>query len=114
MHTHRHTQTHTCTDTHRHKQTQTHTHTHKHKHTHAHTQKHTNTHTPLRSLRSLEKYLLVIPAVRTKHCEAAFSCYNATQLQNQLPDDIKCAPTVAGFKSRLKTQLFSDQMLFVN
>ena len=49
--------------------------------------------------------LLVMTTVRTKHGEAAFSCY-AAQLWNQLPDGIKDAPTVASFKSRLKTQLF--------
>ena len=63
--------------------------------------------TPSRPLRSQEKNLLVKPAVRTKHGEAAFSCY-AAQLWNQLSDDIKKAPTAACFKSRLKTKLFSD------
>ena len=70
-------------------------------------------HTPARPLRSLGKKMLVIPTVRTKHGEATLSFY-AAQLWNQLPDDITGAPTVASFKSRLKTQLFSDQMLFVN
>ena len=51
--------------------------------------------------------MLVIPTVRTKHSETAFSCY-AAQLWNQLLDDIKGASTVASFKSRLETQLFSD------
>ena len=63
--------------------------------------------TPARPLRSLERNMLVIPTVRTKHSETAFSCY-AAQLWNQLPDDIKGAPTVASFKSRFKTQPFSD------
>ena len=58
-------------------------------------------------LRLLEKNLLVVPAVRTKHGEAAFSWY-AAQLWNQLPDDIKGAPIVVSFKARLNTQLFSD------
>ena len=44
---------------------------------------------------------MVIPTVKTKNGEAAFNCYTA-QLWNQLPDDIKGAPTVARFKSRLK------------
>ncbi|KAL2088560.1 hypothetical protein ACEWY4_015459 [Coilia grayii] len=60
-----------------------------------------------RSLRSLQKILLVEPVVRTKCGEAAFSCY-AVKLWNQLPEDIKNAPTVGSFKSRLKTKLFSD------
>ena len=63
--------------------------------------------TPARPLRSLGKNLLVIPAARTKHGEAAFSCY-AAQLWNQHPDDIIGAPTVASVKSRLKTQIVSD------
>ncbi|KAG5261345.1 hypothetical protein AALO_G00302940 [Alosa alosa] len=58
-------------------------------------------------LNTCEKNLLVKPTVRTKQGEAAFSCY-AAQLWNQLSDDIKKAPTVASFKSRLKTKLFSD------
>ncbi|KAL2086092.1 hypothetical protein ACEWY4_017151 [Coilia grayii] len=56
---------------------------------------------PTRSLRSHQKNLLVEPAVRTRCGEAAFSCY-AVKLWNQLPDDIKNAPTVGCFKSRLK------------
>ncbi|KAL2089214.1 hypothetical protein ACEWY4_016113 [Coilia grayii] len=60
-----------------------------------------------RSLRSPQKNLLVEPAVRTKCGEAAFSCY-AVKLWNQLPEDIKNAPTVGSFKSRLQTKLFSD------
>ena len=51
--------------------------------------------------------MLVIPAVRTKHVEAAFSC-SAAQVWNQLPDDTKGALTVASFKPRHNTQLFSD------
>ncbi|KAL2076809.1 hypothetical protein ACEWY4_027598 [Coilia grayii] len=62
---------------------------------------------PTRCLRSLQKNLLVEPVVRTKCGEAAFSCY-AVKLWNQLPEDIKNAPTVGSFKSRLKTKLFSD------
>ncbi|KAL2093106.1 hypothetical protein ACEWY4_010418 [Coilia grayii] len=62
---------------------------------------------PTRSLRSRKKKLLVEPAVRTKCGEAAFSCY-AVKLWNRPPEDIKNAPTVGSFKSRLKTKLFSD------
>ena len=63
--------------------------------------------TPLRSLRSVEKNLLIRLTVRTKIGEAAFSYY-AVQLWNQLPENIKNAPTVDSFKSRLMTKLFSD------
>ena len=55
----------------------------------------------------MEKNLLVIPTVRTKHGEAALSCH-AAQLWNQLSDDIIGAPNVAIVKFRLKTQMFSD------
>ena len=58
-------------------------------------------------------HLLVILTVRTEHGEAAFSCY-AAQLWNQLPDDIKGAPTVASFKSKPKTcSVLCSQMLFI-
>ncbi|KAL2097497.1 hypothetical protein ACEWY4_006704 [Coilia grayii] len=67
--------------------------------------------TTTRSLRSLHKNLLVEPAVRTKCGEAAFSCY-AVKLWNRLPEDIKNAPTVGSFKSRLKTKLFSDAFCY--
>ena len=53
-------------------------------------------HTPVGPLRSLEKNLWVIPTVKTQHGEAAFSCY-AAHIWNQLPDDIKGAPTGASF-----------------
>jgi len=36
----------------------------------------------------------------------AFSYY-ASRIWNQLPEEIRCAPTVVRFKSRLKTHLFS-------
>ena len=62
---------------------------------------------PLRSLRSQHKFLLVKPTVQTKQGEAALSHY-AVHLWNQLPEDIKNAPTTFSFKSRLKTKLFSD------
>ena len=62
---------------------------------------------PTRSLRSTEKNLLVIPKVKTKCGEAAFSLY-AAELWNKLPDDVKKAPTIDSFKSILITKLFSD------
>lgn len=61
--------------------------------------------TPTRSLRSRDKHLLAIPNVNTKCGEAAFSCYVA-KLWNQLPEDVKNAPTVDSFKIRLKTVIF--------
>ena len=59
---------------------------------------------PTRSLRSGELLMLVQPSARTKQGEAAFS----NNVWNQLPLDIKTAPTVATFKTKLKTKLFRD------
>ncbi|XP_073804985.1 uncharacterized protein [Danio rerio] len=61
---------------------------------------------PNRSLRSLGSYKLEIPRVQSKQGESAFSHY-APRCWNQLPEMIRCAPTLGTFKSRLKTHLFS-------
>ena len=61
---------------------------------------------PNRSLRSLGSRQLEIPRVHSKQGESAFSYY-ASRSWNQLPEEIRCAPTVVTFKSRLKTHLFS-------
>ncbi len=45
--------------------------------------------------------------VHTKQGESAFSCF-ATRSWNQLPEEIRCAKTLATFKSRLKTNLFNS------
>ncbi len=59
-----------------------------------------------RPLRSLESSQLEIPRVHTKQAESAFS-YFAARSWNQLPEEIRCAKTLAKFKSGLKTHLFS-------
>ncbi len=59
-----------------------------------------------RPLRSLGSRQLEIPRVHTKQGECAFSYY-AARSWNQLPEEIRCAKTLATFKSRLKTHLFS-------
>ena len=59
-----------------------------------------------RSLRSSGTGLLTVPRVKTKHGEAAFSYY-ATHSWNKLPEDLRLAPTLAIFKSRLKAFMFS-------
>ncbi len=59
-----------------------------------------------RPLRSVGSSQLEIPRVHTKHGESAFSYY-AARSWNQLPEEIRCAKTLATFKSRLKTHLFS-------
>ncbi len=61
---------------------------------------------PNRPLRSLGSSQLEIPRVHTKQGESAFSYY-AARSWNQLPEAIRCAKTLATFKSRLKTHLFS-------
>ncbi len=61
---------------------------------------------PNRQLRSLGSSQLEIPRVHTKQGESAFSYYTARRW-NQLPEEIRCAKTLATFKSRLKTHLFS-------
>ncbi len=61
---------------------------------------------PNRALRSVGSSQLEIPRVHTKQGESAFS-YFAARSWNQLPEEIKCAKTLATFKSRLKTHLFS-------
>ncbi len=61
---------------------------------------------PNRPLRSVGSSQLEIPRVHTKHGESAFSYY-AARSWNQLPEEIRCAKTLATFKSSLKTHLFS-------
>ncbi len=61
---------------------------------------------PNRPLRSLGSSQLEIPRVHTKQGESAFSYY-AARSWNQLPEEIRCAKTLATFKSRLKAHLFS-------
>ncbi len=61
---------------------------------------------PNRPLRSLGSSQLEIPRVHTKQGESAFSYY-AARSWNQLPEEIRCAKTLATFKSRLKTHLLS-------
>ncbi len=61
---------------------------------------------PNRPLRSLGSSQSEIPRVHTKQGESVFS-YFAGRSWNQLPEDIRCAKTLATFKSRLQTHLFS-------
>ncbi len=61
---------------------------------------------PNRPLRSLGSSQLETLRVHTKQGESAFSYY-AAHSWNQLPEEIRCAKTLATFKSRLKTHLFS-------
>ncbi len=61
---------------------------------------------PNRPLRSLGSSQLEKPRVHTKQGESAFSYFSACSW-NQLPEKIRCAKTLATFKSILKTHLFS-------
>ncbi len=60
---------------------------------------------PNRPLRSVGSSQLEIPRVHTKQEESAFS-YFAAHSWNQLPEEIRCAKTLATCKSRLKTHMF--------
>ncbi len=62
---------------------------------------------PNRPLRSLGSSQLEIPRVHTKQGESVFSYFAGGRSWNQLPEDIRCAKTLATFKSRLQTHLFS-------
>ncbi len=59
-----------------------------------------------RPLRSVVLSQLEILRVHTKQGESAFR-YFASRSWNQPPEEIRCAKTLATFKSRLKTHLFS-------
>lgn len=61
---------------------------------------------PTRSLRSSDSGLLVVPRVKSRQGEMAFSYY-AAKCWNQLSIEVRTAPTIAYFKSKLKTALFS-------
>ena len=64
------------------------------------------THMPPRSLRSANKSLLHKPIPKLKHYgERAFT-FVGPNLWNSLPDDLKSAPSLQIFKSKLKTYLF--------
>ena len=59
-----------------------------------------------RTLRSNNKFLLVIPKTESvKYGDSSFA-YAAASLWNTLPEDCRMAQTLQLFKSRLKTHLF--------
>ena len=68
---------------------------------------------PPRALHSSEKKLLQVPHFKLKSYGGRSFSYIAPYLQNQLPDDIRQAPSLATFKSNLKTYLF-DQAFLLN
>ncbi len=58
-------------------------------------------------LRSANKALLYFPQSRLKFKGDRAFAVAAPRLWNQLPPDIKSAPSISVFKSRLKTHLYS-------
>ncbi len=58
-------------------------------------------------LRSANKALLYVPRSRLKFKGDRAFAVAAPRLWNQLPPDIKSAPSISVFKSRLKTHLYS-------
>ncbi len=61
----------------------------------------------LSPLRSANKALLYVPRSRLKFKGDRAFAVAAPRLWNQLPPDIKSAPSISVFKSRLKTHLYS-------
>ena len=63
---------------------------------------------PPRALRSSDKKLLQVPHFELKTYGGRSFSYIAQYLWNQLPDAIRQAPSLATFKSNLKTYLFDQ------
>ena len=63
---------------------------------------------PSRALRSSDKKLLQVPHFKLKTYGGRSFSYVAPYLWNQLPDAIRQAPSLATFKSSLKTHLFDQ------
>ena len=61
---------------------------------------------PRRDLRSADKLLFCQPSYRTKSYGSRAFSVSAPCLWNKLPMDIKCSPSTAIFKRKLKTHLF--------
>ena len=65
-------------------------------------------HTPARVLRSSGKKLLQVPSYKLKTYGSSSSSHGSPHLWNKLPDAIRQSPSVATFKSTLKTHLFNE------
>ncbi len=65
-----------------------------------------NKYTPVRSLRTSNRNLLVVPKTRIKIGESAFS-YFGPNLWNSLPDNLRAIDSLCTFKKYLKTHLFT-------
>ena len=62
--------------------------------------------TPVRSLRSADKDLLVVPKIRTKKYGSRTFAHAASIVYNSVPLEIHQSPSLESFKTRLKTHLF--------
>ena len=62
-----------------------------------------------RTTRSAQRDLLVPSAVRLSLCDRGLAS-SAPVIWNNLPDELKLAPSVSAFKKHLKTHLFSTQL----
>ncbi len=65
-----------------------------------------NKYTPVRSLRTSNRNLLVVPKTWIKIGESAFS-YFGPKLWNSLPDNLRAIDSLCTFKKYLKTHLFT-------
>ena len=61
---------------------------------------------PARNLRSKSKSLLVCPSIFTRFYGARSFAVAASELWNNLPDNVKRVETIEKFKTTLKTYLF--------
>ncbi len=61
---------------------------------------------PARGLRSAGQDLLVVPKIRTDRYGARAFAHVAPKMYNNLPSDIRLAPSLDTFKGRLKTHFF--------
>ena len=64
-----------------------------------------------RSLRPSSQYLLEVPRVKLQSYGARSFRYAAPVEWNQLPIDLKVSPSLATFKSKLKTYIFEKAYL---
>ncbi len=67
---------------------------------------------PTRSLRSQNSGLLVVPMIAKSTKGGRMFSYLAPKLLNTLPDNVCGSGTLALFKSRLKTHLFSQAFIW--
>lgn len=62
---------------------------------------------PVRSLRSVQKDLYVVPCISTKYYGKRSFEHAAPELWNSIPNNVRHAISIKGFKASLKTYLFN-------